>query len=145
MNALALRTPVFGGTLSTIEDEIDSLFRSPWHWPRATEVTTNAPVDIQETDDGYRLSFDLPGISKKDVSVEVKDGVITVSGERKREETKKEGSYTYRERSFGSFSRSFRLPENVKESEVSAKMNDGILEVNLLKAPEAKPKSIEIK
>jgi len=143
MKALALAKPIFRDALSTIDGEVDSLLRSPWFWPESTSC--DAPVDIHETDDGYTLSFDLPGMDRKDVSVEVKDGVITVSGERKEEETKKRGSYTYRERRLGAFYRLFRLPQGVKEGEVSAKLQNGILEVSLLKAPEAKPKAIEVK
>jgi len=142
MNALMLRTPVFGGVLSAFDDELDSIMRSGWGWPSSKETTL--PVDIEETDDGYNLSFDVPGVEKKDVSVEVKDGVVTVSGERRREEKGKKDGYAYKERSVGTFSRSFRLPEHVSENEVSAKLKDGILEVRLLKVPEAKPKRISI-
>jgi HSP20 family protein len=143
MNALALTRPLFGGSLTDFDEEIDSMLRSPMLWATPTSMT--APVDIHETDDGYTLSFDLPGMDKKDVTVEVKDGAITVSGERKVEQTKKEGGYTYRERRLGAFSRSFKLPQGVKEGEVSAKLQNGILEVKLLKAPEAKRKAIEVK
>ena len=143
MKALALAKPIFKDALSTIDGEIDSLLHSPWFWPETTSC--DAPVDVHETDDGYTLSFDLPGMDRKDVSVEVKDGVITVSGERKEEESKKQGSYTYRERRYGSFYRSFRLPIGVKEGEVSAKLQNGILEVSLLKSPEARARAIEIK
>jgi len=142
MNALAFTKPFFRGALTSLHDEIDSLLSTPWNWP--AESVSAVPVDIEETDDAYALSFDLPGMEKKDVSVEVKDGVITVSGERKRDETKKGDGYTYRERSFGAFSRSFRLPDNVKEDSAFAKLKDGILEVRLTKYPEAKPKRISV-
>lgn len=142
MNALALARPFVRGTLPTIDDEIDSLLQSPWFWPESKPCSV--PVDIHETEDGYTLSFDLPGMDRKDVAVEVKDGVVTVSGERKQEETKKKDGYTYREKRFGSFSRSFRLPEHVNESEVSAKLKDGVLEVSLLKVPEAKARRISV-
>jgi len=142
MNALALRNPWAGTGLESVGDEIDSIFRMPFRWTEDQSI--GVPVDIDETDDAYVMSFDVPGMDKKNISVEVEDGVITVSGERKSEETKKENGYTYRERRMGSFSRSFKLPSSVKESEVVAKVKDGTLEVRLPKAPEAKPKRISV-
>lgn len=142
MSLLASNKSFFNGALTTIEDEINSMLRTPFFKTEAS--TLEVPVDIHETEDGYTLSFDLPGMERKDVSVEVKEGVVTVSGERKRDESKKGNGYTYHERHFGSFSRSFHLPAQVSTSEVSAKLKDGILEVRLLKTPESKPLKILI-
>lgn len=137
-SALALRTPVFSGAFNSISDEIDSLFGG------STRFKSSVPVDIEETEEGYNLSFELPGIDRKDINVEVKDGIVTVSGERKHEYNSDKGRYAYYERSIGSFSRSFRMPENVSESNVSAKLKDGILSLQLVKTPESKPKRISI-
>lgn len=141
MNALTLRTPTFGGLFKDLDREIDSLMGGAWGAPAAGY---RAAVDVVEDEAGYTLTFDVPGFDRKNIGVEVKDGMLTVSGERKSESASKEGSYSYRERSHGSFSRVFKLPENVKDA-VTAKLDAGVLSVRVEKAPEAKPKQIEIK
>lgn len=102
-------------------------------------------VDIRETDDKYLIEAELPGIKKEDVHIEVKDGVLTIRGERKHEEEKKEGNYTRIERAYGQFQRTFTLPVNVEEEKIDAAFKDGILTVELPKGEKAKPKQIEIK
>jgi len=98
------------------------------------------PTDIDETDDGYRFLIDLPGVDKKDVSVVVNDGVITISAERNLE---RKNNRSYYERYAGTYSRSFRLPKHASE-EVSATLKEGILEVFVRKIPEVQPKRITV-
>jgi HSP20 family protein len=101
-------------------------------------------VDIYETKDAICVRAELPGVDKDAVNVEVKEGVLTLRGERKFEKEVKEESYHRIERSYGTFHRSFSLPSSVNEEKVSARMNDGVLEVNLPKREQAKPKQIQI-
>ncbi len=102
-------------------------------------------VDIRETDDALLVEAELPGIDKKDVNVEVKDGVLTISGERKFEKDVKEENVHRIERSYGRFVRSFSLPTNVDTDKVEATMKDGVLSVRLPKKESAKPKAITVK
>ncbi len=101
-------------------------------------------VDIYETDDDVIVKAELPGLTKDEVGVEVKGGVLTLRGERKLEKEVKEENYHRVERSYGTFVRSFTLPVSVDEDRVSAKLADGVLEIRLPKKAEAKPKQIRI-
>jgi len=115
------------------------------HVGMSTETEQWAPrVDIRETDDALLVQAELPGIDKKDIHLEVKDGVLTLSGERRYEKEVKEENVHRVERAYGKFSRSFSLPTNVDADKVSANMKDGVLEVRLPKRESAKPKAIAI-
>jgi len=102
-------------------------------------------VDIRETEDALLVQAELPGVDKKDVKVEVHDGVLTISGERRYEKDVKEKNVHRVERAYGSFSRSFSLPSNIDGDHVEAEMKDGVLEVRLHKRESAKPKAIEVR
>lgn len=101
-------------------------------------------VDIHETEDAFIVEAEVPGIDKKDIKVNVENGMLTISGERRYEKDIKEKNRHRIERSFGSFSRSFSLPTQVDASKVVAKMEDGVLKVTLTKSEAVKPKSIDI-
>ena len=101
-------------------------------------------VDIRETDDALMLEAELPGVKKEDVTLEVKDGVLTLSGERRYEKEVDDEHIHRIERVYGRFTRSFSLPRNVNVEQVEASMNDGILRVRLAKLESAKPKAIAI-
>ena len=101
-------------------------------------------MDLVETDEHLVLRGDLPGLSEEDVEIEIKDNVLTVSGERKAEhEERSEGFYRV-ERAFGSFSRSLTLPRGVESDKVSAKFDRGVLEVRIPKPEERKPTRVQI-
>jgi HSP20 family protein len=102
-------------------------------------------VDISETDEEFRIKVELPGLKNDDVKVSIHDGVLTIQGERKMEREEKTKKVHRVERAYGRFARSFMLPDNVDESSVSAKHEDGVLNVSLGKVEEAKPRSIEVK
>jgi len=102
-------------------------------------------VDIRETDEALLVQAELPGIDKKDVKIEVKDNVLTLSGERNYEKDVREENVHRIERSYGKFVRSFSLPTNVDTDKVDASMNNGILEIRLPKKESAKPKAITVK
>ncbi len=101
-------------------------------------------VDIYETKDAVCVRAELPGVDKDAVHVEVKEGVLSLRGERKFEKEVKEESYHRIERSYGTFHRSFSLPSSVDAEKVTARMKDGVLEVDLPKKEQAKPKQINI-
>ena len=111
----------------------------------STESGLWAPsVDIRETDDALLVQAELPGIEKKDVHLEVKDGVLTISGERHYEKDVKEENAHRVERAYGRFSRRFSLPTNIDADKVNASMKNGVLEVRLPKRESAKSRAIAI-
>lgn len=101
------------------------------------------PVDISETEDAYQIEIEVPSIPREEINVSVKDGVLTVSGERKFE--KATGGKRHRvERRFGKFVRSFRLPEDVQEDSIDATAKEGLLRVAVKKREEVLPRTIEV-
>jgi HSP20 family protein len=102
-------------------------------------------VDIVETSEEFQIRAELPEVKKEDVKVSVDGGVLRIEGERKQEKEEKGKKFHRIERSYGSFLRTFTLPDNVDESKVQAEFKDGLLNVRLRKAEKAKPKSIEVK
>ncbi|WP_373522188.1 Hsp20/alpha crystallin family protein [Aquiflexum sp.] len=103
-------------------------------------------VDIAEDDKHYEIQVSVPGMKKSDFNLEVNDGRLTISGERKMEEKKEGKNYHSLETHYGSFSRSFYLPDNVKEDGIVAAYEDGLLKVNLPKEEKKVNKSkIEVK
>lgn len=106
----------------------------------------NSPaIDFEQEDDAYHLSIEVPGVKSQDLEVNVSDGALTVSGEKrtKREETEDE-ERCYRERSYGRFSRTIRLPEDVDEENISARFEDGVLEIEIPRNADKKPEARRI-
>ena len=128
---------------------IDRYFRDFWNNSLSDleeDSTVWSPrVDVKETKEAYELLADLPGLTKKDINISLHDNVLTVKGERKTEEKSEDEDRYYAERTFGSFSRSFRLPHKVEQKDIRAEYKDGVLKVVLTKSEDAKPRSIEIK
>jgi len=102
------------------------------------------PMDLVETDDHLVLRADLPGLDVDDVNIEVKDGVLTVSGERKAEHEERADGFYRVERAFGGFSRSMSLPQDVDAERIDASFDKGVLEVRIPKPEERKPHRVEI-
>ncbi|GIW39822.1 MAG: molecular chaperone [Candidatus Binatia bacterium] len=102
-------------------------------------------VDIEETPDEYLIKAEVPGVSRDDVKITVENGVLTLQGERKQEKEEKGRKFHRVERFYGSFLRSFTLPDNVDEEKVRAELKDGVLTVHLPKSEKAKPKAVEVK
>ena len=102
-------------------------------------------VDIAETDKAFEIKAEIPEVSKEDVKVTVHNGVLTIQGERKQEKEEKGKKFHRVERYYGSFTRSFTLPDNVDENKISASFKDGVLNLQIQKTEKAKPKSIEVK
>jgi HSP20 family protein len=102
-------------------------------------------VDIIEDEKEWLVKADLPEVKKEDVKVTVENGVLTITGERKLEKEEKDRKYHRVERSYGSFYRSFTLPDAADSPKVSAEFKEGVLKVHLPKSEKAKPKAIEVK
>ncbi len=102
-------------------------------------------VDITEDDKEYLIKADLPDVKKEDVKLTVQDDVMSISGERKYEKEAKGKKYHRVERTYGSFLRSFTVPDDADGNKVSAEFKEGVLNVHLPKSEKAKPKSIEVK
>jgi HSP20 family protein len=103
------------------------------------------PVDIAEDDKEYTIKAELPGVNKEDVKVTVEGGVLSITGERKSEKEEKDKKYHRIERSYGSFIRSFTLPEGTASDKIGAEFKDGILKLHLPKDEKAKPKAVDVK
>jgi HSP20 family protein len=138
--------------LASLQQEMNRLFTTFFDAPATAGGAGNGgalrrwvpAMDLVETDDQFVLRADLPGLSEGDVNIEVEDGVLTVSGERKAEhEEKKEGYYRV-ERSFGSFRRSLTLPDGVDPESVTASVDKGVLEVRIPKPEDRKPRKVAI-
>jgi HSP20 family protein len=111
---------------------------------RSFEVGDWMPVvDIEETEDAFSIKAELPGVEKDDVSINIDKGVLTIKGEKKTETEDKKRHRV--ECSYGSFVRSFTLPQSINVDEVEAEYNNGILNLTIPKSEEAKPKEIEVK
>jgi HSP20 family protein len=131
--------------VDSLQTEVNRLFDTFFGGRPANGVRRWVPpMDLVETDDQLVLKADLPGLDTDDVNIEVKDGVLTVSGERKTEHEERTDGYYRVERSFGGFSRSMALPEHVDAARISASFDKGVLEVRIPKPEERKPHRVEI-
>ena len=124
---------------------ISNVFENDWNFPVRSITNWSPPVDVKETDDSFTINADIPGLNKKEVNVNVANGIVSISGERKFDEKKESDNYHYRERQYGSFSRTFNIPDSVKEDDISASFKNGILTIELPKTEVALPKKREIK
>jgi HSP20 family protein len=110
-----------------------------------TVTEWSPPVDIAEDDKEYTVKAELPGLNKENIKVSVEGGVLSIAGERKVEKEEKNKKYHRIERSYGSFTRSFTLPDDASGEKVSAEFKDGVLKVHLPKEEKAKSNSVEVK
>ena len=132
--------------LSNLQEQVNRLFESSFHG-RTDEsaLTTWAPsVDIYETENELVLKADLPEVAEKDIDIHVENNMLTVRGERKFEQKVKEENYLRVERAYGSFSRSFSLPNTVDSDAIKADYKNGVLTVVMPKRAESKPKQVKI-
>jgi HSP20 family protein len=147
MNALTKSNPF--RELEEIQSRLSLLFgRTPLRGLSEETMTVSewTPlVDITEDEKEYLIKAELPEVKKEDVKVTVEDGTLSITGERKFEKEEKGKKYHRVERAYGSFMRSFTLPEGTTGDKVSAEFKDGVLKVHLPKSEEVKPKSIDVK
>ena len=134
---------------ASIFDEMNrmvrTVFNDDWNLPVYRDSIWNPAVDVKENEKSYVLTADIPGLTKKNVKINVSNGVLTVHGERKEEKENKDGKFYYRERHIGSFSRSFQLPETVNDDSIQASFKNGVLSIELPKLEESLPKNREVK
>lgn len=147
-----------GGTtpaLSDLHREVDRVFENFWSGfgtpsllreasSALAGVSMDVRVDTSEDDKAYHVTAELPGMSEKDVEVTFADNMLTISGEKKEEKEVKEENYHRRERSFGSFRRSFTLPVEVDEAKIAATFKDGVMTIELPKSKTAQKKAKKI-
>lgn len=103
------------------------------------------PVDVEETEDDFKIVFDIPGVDKSNIRIDLKDGYLDVSGERKTEKSHEKGTRRLIERSYGNFHRTLRLPTEVDEQKIEAFYRDGVLTIRIPKAKQTQRRSITIK
>ena len=135
--------------VATLQDRINRLFDDAF--PRKTDSGDDAEeagwrpaVDIFETDTAVVLEVELPGVNKEDVSVEVKENILTIKGERKVENEDRTDTFYRRERAYGLFRRAFNLHYVVKPEKIKARFNDGVLRIEVPKPEEEKPKQVMV-
>jgi len=132
---------------SSLQDRMNRLFRDRFGEGREETLTSAgfAPsVDVYEDEHNVTLKIEVPGIDEKDIDVRIENNVLTVHGERKFEKEEKEENYRRIERQYGSFTRSFTLPNTVDTEKASANYDKGVLKITLAKKAEAKPKQIKV-
>jgi HSP20 family protein len=125
--------------------EMDRLFDAFFGAGDAAGRRWVPPMDVVEAEDHFVLKADLPGLSEEDVSIEIQDGNLTISGQRKAEHESSEKGWYRIERSFGGFQRSLSLPEGIDADAVTANFDRGVLEVRIPKPEERKPRRVAIK
>lgn len=135
---------------SLFDSAFGRIFDDLWARP-ASEVSDAAPVlfaprvEVREDKDAIVLTAELPGVDKDGISVQLDDGVLTLSGEKKQESEVKENGFYRSERVYGQFKRSFTVPEAVDPDKINAEFQNGVLKLTLAKKPEAAPKQISVK
>jgi len=134
------------GELVDMQQEMNRLF-DEFFGERQTGMAESAwmpAVDISENDAAIVVRAELPGLSQDDIELNLQDNVLTLKGEKKQEKKEDKGNYHQSECCYGSFSRSFTLPSNVKQEDIQANFKDGVLQITLPKAEEVKPKKITV-
>ena len=132
---------------NTLQNRLNRLFNSSFNEGRDESLATTsfAPaVDVYEDEHSVTLKIEVPGIDEKDIDVRIENNTLTVHGERNFDKDEKEDNYRRIERQYGSFTRTFTLPNTVDTDSVSANYEKGVLKVKLAKKAEAKPKQIKV-
>jgi len=136
--------------LMTIQERMNRLFDQTLSKTRTedeeglTASTWSPAVDIYETADSIVLKAELPGLSRENIDIQVRDNTLTLKGERKFEREVKDENYLRIERSYGAFQRGFSLPAVIQQDKIKATFKEGVLEVSMPKAEEAKPTQVKI-
>lgn len=146
MTYLTTRRPI--GNLFNLHNEMGrifgDLFGSHQDRPDAKVTSWMPSADITETETGFEIRAELPGVTKNDVHVSVTDNLLTIKGEKRQEEKTDSDNFHRVERSYGSFQRSFTLPRNVETADIKAGFKDGVLTISIPKTEAAKPTEIPI-
>jgi HSP20 family protein len=133
---------------SILQDRVNRIFRESYSPEGPGDALTTAnfapPVDVYEDEQNITLNIEVPGIDEKNIDVSIENNTLTVRGERRLEKEQKEENFQRVERQYGSFTRSFTLPNSVDLEQISADYNKGVLKIRLAKKSEAKPKQIKV-
>ena len=133
---------------STLQDRVNHSFRESYSPGGRGDALTTAnfapPVDVYEDEHNITLKIEVPGIDEKDIDVSIENNTLTVCGARTLEKEEKEENFQRVERQYGSFTRSFTLPNSVDPEQVSADYNKGVLKIRIAKKAEAKPRQIKV-
>jgi len=132
--------------LTTLKNRLDRMM-TRFTPPFEEEIFTTQwapPADVLETKDALLIKIELPGFTEKDIKVEIENGVLSISGERKLEKKEEEKNYYRIERSYGKFLRSFTLPVNLYGDKILATVNNGVLEIEIPKKEAAKPRTVNV-
>jgi len=134
--------------LASLQERMNRLFNNELSPVTSQESLASGsfvpPVDVYEDEQGIRLKMEVPGIEEKDIDIRLENNLLTVRGQRKLEKETKEENYHRIERSYGSFTRSFTLPNTVNPEEVKAGYSKGVLSISLGKKADARPKQIKV-
>ena len=133
---------IYSNPFDELQREINRAVNAGWSVANGDLATAAYPVDIREDADAITVEAEMPGFKKDEISVTLEQGVLSISAERKSEEVKGEQHLT--ERCYRRVARSFKLPVQVDESKVDAKLSDGVLTLKLAKREEVKPRKIEV-
>ncbi len=135
--------------MATLQDRINRLFDDAF--PRTADGDEDLSssgwhplVDIFDTEEGVAIHVDLPGVNKEDVSVEVKENVLTIRGDRKADHTMADDRYYRKERPFGAFQRSFATHTVISPADIKATFKNGVLKIEIPKPQEVKPKQVSV-
>ncbi|MGB9906124.1 MAG: Hsp20/alpha crystallin family protein [Candidatus Saccharicenans sp.] len=135
--------------IMVLRDRMNRLFEDLVSSPKFEDTdiiqsTWSPAVDIYETENELVLTAELPGVEEKDVEIKVEDNTLSLKGERKFEKETREENYHRIERAYGSFYRSFSLPNYVDQDKISAEYENGLLKIHMPKKPEVKPRKVKI-
>ena len=137
------------GEMTAMQNRIDRMFSNP-HWLTGRTADDsgmgmwNPAVDLYEKNDHFVIKAELPGVDKKDIAIDLKDRVLTLSGERSHENEVKKENYYRKERSYGKFQRAFTLPSDVDSDKIKAEFKEGLLQIEVPKPEQQKPKQVTI-
>lgn len=149
--------PPFESLRSEIDRLFDDFAPNLWHRPLASALMRRVPrlsdldvapaVDLAETEKSYEITCELPGMEEKDIEVAISNGILTIRGEKQEEKEEKKKEYVHSERRYGSFQRTFRMPDGVDAEKIVANFSKGVLSVTLPKTQEAQQneRKIQIK
>lgn len=135
------------GMLNQLRRDMDRMYQSQTEGEESTSVATSAwvpAVDIKETEDGFEIHADIPGVDPKDIDVHMENGVLTIKGERESEKKEEQEGFKRVEREWGSFYRRFSLPDTADADKISAKSKHGVLEITIPKQEKVQPRKISV-
>lgn len=131
--------------MAAMQSAMDRLFEDTWRGYRNVDTSLALALDVHETETAYHIVAALPGVPSDTINVSLHDDVLTISGELPQPSYPENARALLLERTYGKFSRSIRLPEQVAADQIEASLDNGLLTLNLPKTPEAQPKQIPVR